>query len=153
MDDRQRQFWNEARAACDPPLRDAPDAVRTLGNSQPLSITLVDLVLRGEKTGTFSLPVDFEAGTGPAAGHELLLCDHDGAPHAVLVLDEVATRAFGDISADDIACEGPGLRDLDRWRELHWAYWQSVLEPHGRQPSMDMPVIFQRFRVRYPIKR
>jgi len=150
VDDTQREFWNRAIAASAEALRPAPDAIRRLGNSEALSERLIGLVLRGEKTGTFSLPPEFDDGTAPAAGQQVLLCDCNDRPHAVLELERAETRRFDEIGTEDIACEGPKLRELEAWRAMHWDYWRGLLERHGREPSGDMPVICQRFRVLYP---
>ena len=114
--------------------------MRRLGDDPAICSLILDLVRSGQKTGTFALAEEFTtAGEAlPAVGEYLVLTDFDGPAGCIVQLTEVTTKPFADITVEDIACEGPGLRNLAAWRELHWGYWGRLLERLGRSPRPDM---------------
>jgi uncharacterized protein YhfF len=123
--------------------------VRRLGDDPATCRLLLDLIRTGQKTGTFALAEEFAAAgeTSPVAGEYLVLTDFEGRPDCVVRLTEVKAKPFSLVMADDVACEGPGLRDLRAWRELHWAYWGRKLERLGGTPDLGMAVLCQRFEL------
>ncbi len=66
---------------------------------------------------------------------------------------EVETVPFEGINHDHVQVEGPNARNVEVWRNIHWDYWGGMLRAKGREPSMQMPVVFHRFEVLYRVPR
>lgn len=127
--------------------------VRTFAGSDELGDVLIDLVATGQKTGTFSLQVEFEGreSEAPRVGDVYVVTRHDGAPKLVFRVDEVELVPFGQISERHLAVEGPKMKgNVQGWRDVHWNLWAPKLRSMGREPSMDMIVIFHHFTLLYP---
>ncbi|NEQ26775.1 MAG: ASCH domain-containing protein, partial [Microcoleus sp. SIO2G3] len=45
---------------------------------------------------------------------------------------------------------GEGDRSLEYWREAHWRYFSRVLPKIGKEPTIDMLLVCERFKVVYP---
>lgn len=114
--------------------------------------TLVALLLAGEKTGTFALGAEFEAdpAAAPRVGDCFVITRFQGPPVLIYRITEAQVVPYGDIGHEHVQVEGPNARDVGKWRDVHWRYWGDKLRLMGREPSMDMPVIFQRLQVIYP---
>jgi uncharacterized protein YhfF len=145
------QFVAAARAAR-PDLRIDRYKVRTFGGSKAMSDVIVPLILSGEKTGTFALATEFEAdpSRAPQAGDWYVVTHHDGVPALIYRVTFVETVPFEGINHEHVQVEGPNARDVKIWRDIHWPYWGATLRQQGREPSMQMPVIFHRYEVVYP---
>jgi uncharacterized protein YhfF len=120
---------------------------RRLGNSPEICATLLDLIARGAKSGTFSLLAEFEH-TGqpaPVAGEYLLITNYDHRPGCCVRLDRVELRPFEQINEEWIRFEGPALRELRAWRSVHRDYWTQMLAGWGLEFGPDTPVLCQRF--------
>jgi uncharacterized protein YhfF len=141
-------FLNEARAAL-PALKIGKVQVRSFGGSAALGDTLIALIASGEKTGTFAMEAEFEDAPQrrPVAGGLVVVTRFNGPPVLLYELTEVTRVAFRDIGPQHVAVEGPNARDVEVWRRIHWPYWGAMLQARGREPSLDMPVIFQRFNL------
>jgi len=42
-----------------------------------------------------------------------------------------------------------GERSLAYWRDAHWRFFSRTLLNVGREPTMEMPLVYERFRVIY----
>jgi uncharacterized protein YhfF len=126
--------------------------VRTFGGSKAMADVIVPLIEQGEKTGTFALAWEFR--NDPAAApklHDLyVVTDFEGVPVLLYRINGIELVAFEDIGPQHVAVEGPNARDVKVWRDIHWPYWGATLRQQGREPSMQMPVIFHRYEVAYP---
>ena len=139
-------FWHRCRETLGLPAQ-TRWRTRRLGNSPDVCATLLDLIASGAKTGTFSLLAEFEQ-TGqaaPVAGEYLLITDYDHRPRCCVRLDRVELRPFDQINEEWINVEGPALRELGAWRDLHREYWSRMLAGWGLEFAPDTPVLCQRF--------
>lgn len=143
-------FVAEARRTAGAEITDY--RVRTIGSTNRASEAIIPLILAGRKTGTFSLAAEFEddPASMPRVGSHVVVTRFDGTPAFVYRLTEVQVVPFGDITSAHIQMEGPGLRELGPWREVHLAAWEPLLNELGRAPSAAMPVVVQRFVVVHP---
>ena len=145
-------FWEEAKAACpDEPFTDG-FALRSLTKNKPMSKQLVSLVIAGEKRGTASLPWAFEATPEdyPREGQYLILCTADGTPGVLVQLERVWAMPFNEVTEAQSELEGAPIRAIEKWRQVHWAYWKTLMRKADRgEPSEDMTVLCQKFRVVY----
>ncbi len=123
--------------------------VRSFGGSAAMADILIDLIARGEKTGTFAMEAEFDGAPErvPIQGGLVVVTRFQGPPVLLYRLTEVTRVAYRDIGPQHVAVEGPNARNVEVWRGIHWPYWGGILRARGREPSEDMMVIFQRFEL------
>ncbi|MCS6947701.1 MAG: ASCH domain-containing protein [Steroidobacteraceae bacterium] len=128
---------------------------RTFGRSAEMANILVPLIASGQKTGTFALAAEFESDpqAAPQVGDLYVVTWFDGTPALLYRITEIETVPFNAINERHVQVEGPNARDVAIWRSIHWPYFGSWLRERGREPSEDMPVIFQRFELLYVAPR
>lgn len=119
------------------------------GDNPALADELAALVQSGRKTATCSALWDYEReGTPlPAVGQYSIILSGDGEPLCIIETVEVTIRAFAEVDAQFAYDEGEDDRSLHMWREMHWRYFTRTLGSHGQQPSEQMPLVCERFRV------
>ena len=145
-------FWREC-AANIPGLEEAtPYAVKVFGNNPDMAALLMELVRSRQKTGTFALSWEYEdkGVAPPKAGDWVVVTDAAGVPGCAYQITGVEVVAFDKIEARHVQCEGPQLRELDAWSELHWQFWSQQLADTSRTPARDMPVVCLTFQCHYP---
>lgn len=142
-------FWNAAKAA-GVPLGDDYWVRRIGGNKETVDIIL-DLVLRGEKRGTFGVKLlqDRQPEITPSLGGEAVMVDMDGQPHGILKTKQLTPVPYKNISEEHLVIEGPGARKLEVWQDIHWPYWTSLLARHDLEPSQDMIIVVEHFDLVY----
>lgn len=149
-DPRVEEFWDRCREAC-PGLPEGRPGAWAFGATPDQADELLELVLDGTKTGTASSLWDFEYSGDPlpVVGEYSIILDAQAAPRALIETTSVDVVAFGEVSDEHARAEGEGDRSLSAWREIHEWYWRNHSEsPRGFEP--DMPVVCERFRMRYP---
>jgi uncharacterized protein YhfF len=126
--------------------------VRTFGGSKAMSDIIVPLIETRQKTGTFALAAEFEANPAraPQVGDLYVVTHLDGTPALLYRITFVETVPFEGIDHDHVQVEGPKARDVGVWRDIHWDYFGAIMRSMGREPSMRMPIVFQRFEVLFP---
>lgn len=90
---------------------------------------LLAAVLRGEKTATSSLAIEYLSGEPlPRVGERLRLVDHDGVQHATVQTTRLTIVPL-DLVDDRVAAdEGEGFADAADWRRAHVAFWREVAD-------------------------
>ena len=143
-------FWNEA-------IKSGATAgdeywVRRIGGDPETVNIILDLILGGEKCGTFGVQLlqERQPEITPTLGGSAVLVDFDGTPHAVIKTTSLTPVAYKDITEEHLAVEGPGARKLEVWQGIHWPYWTRLLEPHGLEPHENMIVMVEHFDLVYP---
>lgn len=145
MDPIQR-YWARCRARLPREPLGERYTVRQIGNTPELCDTILDLIVSGAKTGTYSLPDELAAaGKLPRVGDYVIVQRFDATPGCLVRMDHCQTLPFNAIGPAELAAEGPGARDPATWRALHEAYWRPKLAARGARFAADMPVLFQRF--------
>jgi len=96
----------------------------------PLREQLVAAVLRGDKTATAALLVDYEreGEALPQAGRRSLLVDNDGEGVAILETTEVRVLRVGDCDEQFARDEGEGFETVAQWREAHDRFWRGYAD-------------------------
>ncbi|WFP16161.1 ASCH domain-containing protein [Citricoccus muralis] len=144
-------FWRQCRTELPELPEELPEAW-AFGATPEHADGLLELVLAGVKTATSSPLWDYEH-TGepvPAVGELSIILDGRGAPRALLETTEIAVVPFAEVSEEHAHAEGEHDRTLAAWRAIHERFWREHSEnPRGYAP--DMPVVCERFRVRYPL--
>ncbi|AFY46606.1 hypothetical protein Nos7524_0700 [Nostoc sp. PCC 7524] len=121
------------------------------GDNLQLADELGKLVLVGVKTATCSALWEWEAEGSPLpeVGLKTIVLDGKNKPLCIIETTEVKIRAFREVDAQFAYDEGEGDRSLDAWRTAHWEYFSRVLPLIGKEPTSDMPLVCERFRVVY----
>jgi len=143
-------FWAAARAAAT--LESEHYQVRWIGLDHASTEEVLELIVSGDKTGTFTLPWIIVA-TGdpePAVGDAIILIDFEGHPRQLVELTHIERVDFGAVTTAHTAIDGTPVRDLSIWKPLHTSYWNALLAPFGKSVSDDMPVWVEGFRLVYP---
>ncbi len=130
------------------------DGVCEFGFPGPLRDRLVGAVLRGEKTATCSLLVEWEVEGAPlpAVGERHAVVDSHGAVVAIIELAAVEVVRLGDVSLGFAVDEGEGFASVAEWRRDHERFWTTEVLPTLPEPGAtpltdDTPLVLQRFRL------
>ncbi len=110
-----------------------------------------DLILNGEKTASCSLDYWYshEGELRPEVGHLQVVTKWDGTPVCIIELTDVTQCAYNQVSAEFAAAEGEGDKSLEWWREAHWNFFAAECQELGIEPSEDMLLTLERFKVVY----
>jgi uncharacterized protein YhfF len=69
---------------------------------------------------------------------------------AVIETTQVQIVPYKLVEAEFAKDEGEGDLSLAWWRQVHWPYFSAECRRLGREPTEDMPIVCQRFRILYP---
>jgi uncharacterized protein YhfF len=119
---------------------------------------LLAAVLRGEKTATSSLAVEYSAGEPlPRVGERRTLVDGHGHTHGVVETTRVRVIALDQVGDDVVRDEGEGFADATAWREAHATFWNEaadLIRADAADPTWqlrpDEPVVVEWFRLLVP---
>lgn len=119
------------------------------GDSDALSIELLELIRRGRKRAGASLLWAYEAENEPLpeAGDIEVVLDHLNEPALITRVVRVEIVPFSAVTADYAAIEGEGDGSLEYWRRGHWAFFSRECARLGRLPDPVMPVVCSVFEV------
>lgn len=150
------QFWQAYLDTLPPdaPHRQRSYVAEAFGDNPALADELGALIRRGIKTATCSALWEWEAeGTPiPQTGLISIVLDGAGQPLCLIETIEVTVRAYRAVDAAFAAAEGEGDRSLAYWRAAHWRFFSRTLAKIGREPTEDMPLVCERFRLLYPVE-
>ncbi len=144
-------FWRSCAAQVG--LDDStPYTVKVYGNNPDMATLLMGLVSSGQKTGTFTLVWEYEdkGEPLPARGDWVVVTDTEGAPGCVYQITATEIVPFNQMEDRHVQCEGPQLREIEAWSNLHWEFWSQQLAGSNRIPDRSMPVLCLSFKVHYP---
>ncbi len=121
------------------------------GDTEKLANDLAELVKAGQKTSTSSLVWKQEAeGDRPdRVGDVVVVTNWDSSPSCIIEITEAEVRPFSNIDERFAFDYGEGDRSLRWWREAMWDYYSEACRKIGREPSPNMPLACQRFRLLY----
>lgn len=121
------------------------------GDNPDLANRLGSLIVAGTKTATCSALWEWEAEDKPIAEAGLMTIVLDGADEPLCIIEttEVTIRRYDEVDAIFAAEEGEGDRSLEYWRTAHWNFFSRTLPRIGKQATLDMPLVCERFRVVY----
>ena len=130
------------------------DAAVRVRDAWPLRDRLVAAVLRGEKTATSSLLVEWEeeGEALPTAGQHQLVVDSDGRGVATIEVVQVDVIRLGDADLRLAIDEGEQFETVAQWREEHERFWNENSLPNlpehlGYSLTDDSLVVVERFRL------
>ena len=121
------------------------------GDSPELANSLGALIVQGVKRATCSCVWEWEAQGMPLpeVGLKTIVLDANNTPLCIIETTEVEILPYDEVGASFARAEGEGDLSLEFWREAHWNYFSRALPKIGREPSPDMPVVCEHFRVVY----
>ena len=133
----------------DSPERDEPYEAGAWGDSSEMADELGTLIASGIKTATCSALWEYEAEGEPLpeVGAKTIVLDGKGDPICIVETSEVVVRPYDEVDARFAYEEGEGDRSLEYWRDAHWHFFSRTLPNVGREPTTDMPLVCERFRV------
>ena len=135
----------------DSPARGEPYVAEAWGDSSGLADQLGALIVDGTKTATCSALWEYEAEGEPLpkVGAKTIVLDGNNDPLCIVETIEVAVRPYDEVDARFAYEEGEGDRSLEYWRDAHWRFFSRTLPGIGKEPTMEMPLVCERFRVIY----
>lgn len=133
----------------DSPARSEEYVAERFGDDPGMADRLGSLIVSGTKTATCSALWEYEAEGEqiPEVGQKTVILDGNGDPLCIIETTEVQVRPYDRVDARFAAEEGEGARSLAYWREAHWDFFSRTLPNIGREPSLDMPLVCERFHV------
>lgn len=149
--ERIEAYWQSYLATLPAEERGQTYIAEHFGDSPELADELVDLILAGTKTGTCSCLWEWEAENEalPSIGLKTVVLNGAHEPLCIIETTEVTIRKYNEVDEEFAAAEGEGDLSLAYWRNAHWGYFSRVLPTIGKEPSQDMPLVCERFRVVY----
>jgi uncharacterized protein YhfF len=152
-EDRIEAYWRDflETLPADSPVRDERYVSEAWGDSPRLADELGALIVDGTKTATCSALWEYEVEGEPLPeiGMKTIVLDGNNDALCVVETIEVAVRPYEEVDASFAYEEGEGDRSLEYWRAAHWRFFSRTLPDIGREPTMDMPLVCERFRVIY----
>ncbi len=144
-------FWARALDAMGddgtPPVPEAG----AFGDTVELADELADLVIDGAKRATAGAVAEYVA-TGdpfPKVGDRWIVTDGSMRPLAVLETTEVRVGPLSSVDDEFAWDEGEGDRTRESWLQDHTWFFSRTLARIGVDFHDEIPVVFERFAVRY----
>jgi uncharacterized protein YhfF len=122
------------------------------GNSEKMANELAAMVLNGTKTATSSLLWEYEHKGKKLmqVGDLHIVTNWNKEPVCIIETTERKIVPFNQTDAQFAYDYGEGDRSLEWWMKNLWDYYVEECAALGRQPSEDMPLVCERFRVVFP---
>lgn len=110
-----------------------------------------DLILRGEKRASCSMDYWYthKGEVLPRVGHLLVVTNWNREPICIVEITSVSKCRFSEVSEAFAASEGEGDKSLEWWRKAHWEFFSRECEELGIEPSEDMLLVLEHFKVVY----
>jgi uncharacterized protein YhfF len=144
-------FWERfvATAGIDP-TTPVPSAW-CFGDTVELANELIELVLSGPKRATAGAVAEYEADGDPIpeVGDFSIVTDGAMRPRAVVQTTDVSVGPLSSVDDRFAWDEGEGDRTRRWWLEAHTRFFSRTYTRMGLEFDADIPVVFERFTVRY----
>jgi uncharacterized protein YhfF len=121
------------------------------GDSVELADELIELVLLGPKRATAGAVAEYDADGDPIpeVGDQAIVTDGSMRPRLVFETTEVRVGPLSSVDEQFAWDEGEGDRTRDWWLDAHTWYFRRAFARLGLEFHPDIPVVFERFTVRY----
>lgn len=118
-------------------------------NNEESANHLARLVYEGTKQATASLVWSYEAegSSIPRPGGLSVITLWDGTPVCIIETKSIQVLPFEQVPESFAYDEGEGDRSLRYWREVHTHFFTEECRAISREPSTDMPVVCENFKV------
>lgn len=143
-------FWARCRATVPGLPTEVPEAW-CFGDTVELADELIALVVDGPKRATAGALADNEAEGEPLpeVGDLSIVTDGSMRPRAVLQVTDVRVGPLSSVDDAFAFDEGEGDRTRESWLDAHTWFFTRTYERLGLEFHPDIPVVFERFTVRY----
>jgi len=152
-DDRIEAYWQGFLSTHpeDSPVHDEQYVAEGWGDSPGMADELGALIASGTKTAACSALWEYESEGEPLpkVGSKTIVVDGNGHPLCIVEMTEVEVVPYDRVDARFAYEEGEGDRSLAYWRDAHWRFFSRTLPNVGREPTTEMPLVCERFRVIY----
>lgn len=143
-----QDYW-KAYVEDHPEAAEGYDSAWSFGDNPRLADELLELVLKGTKTGTAS---DYELNelrglNQPFAGGHSVLLDASGEPRAIIKTLKVEIIPFDEVTAEFAYSEGEDDRSLESWRYNHELYFTRERQTCGKSFDPQMKIACENFQV------
>ena len=158
MNDSCQRLWDAFLASG---LRWADEAAEKgfvswqFGLGPEMADRLLGRVMNGRKRATAgSLSAyEMEGEPVPEVGEYSVILDGAGAGRCIIRTSRVDILPFDEVGSEHATLEGDDDPSLERWREVHWRFFQREAEEFGsEEPRPDLLVVCERFEVVYPLE-
>ena len=121
------------------------------GDTPELMNKLIQLVLEGKKTATCGSLWEWEAEGEPLPKVGDVWVELDGSQNPVCITEtvEVTIRNYNEVDANFAYDEGEGDQSLNYWYKAHRNFFSRTLPKIGKEFSVEMPLVCERFKVIY----
>lgn len=145
------KFWEACKQARPDLNLGSTYRTRLIGNSPEMNNVIIDLIVKGQKVGTFPLPWQLEkmGEAIPKIGDCTIQVDYYGNPKIVVRTTAIDVLPFRNITAEHTVIDGPSVRDLTVWRNIHIPYFTAALAKFGLTFTEDTPTCVERFELIY----
>jgi uncharacterized protein YhfF len=145
-----RQYLQASSAAVDADQRFYE--VFRIGDTEASATAGAEEILSGVKTATSALLFEYEASgrVPPTAGALSIVENGRRDPVCIVETTEVVILPFSEVDAGFARDYGEWDGSLATWQEQCWNYYSARCRQLGQEPSTDMLVVCERFRVVYP---
>ena len=147
-----RAFWSRFQASLSHDASSLFYEVFHFCDNEQDANALAALVLSRQKRATAGLLWTHESSNEPlpTIGALSVVTDWQGTPVCVIETTQVEVVPFDRVSSEFAAIEGEGDGSLSYWRDAHWRYFGRECQRIGKEPSLQMFVVCEQFRVVYP---
>lgn len=144
-------FWERFRNSSDSDLPEAVPPTWCFGDTVELADELIELVVQGTKRATAGAVADYEADADaiPSVGDRSVVTDGAMRPRVVLEVTDVRVGPLSSVDDAFAYDEGEGDRTRASWLDDHTWYFTRAYARLGLEFHPDIPVVFERFVVRY----
>jgi len=110
---------------------------------------LAALVVQGVKQATASLLWSYEADNEPLpeVGQLSVITNWAGEPQCIVKVIDVEIKPYIEVPAEFAFIEGEGDKSLEYWRKVHWEFFSLECEEIDKEPTEDMLLILEQFKV------
>ncbi|MCR2045091.1 ASCH domain-containing protein [Anaerosalibacter massiliensis] len=118
-------------------------------NNEEDANNLLDLVIRGEKTGTSSLYYWYTLDNEqlPRPGEYSIITNWEGIAQCIIKTRKVTILPFKYVTEEFAIMEGEGDKSLEYWRNVHIKFFTEELKEVGKQFNEDMNIVYEEFEV------
>lgn len=143
--------FRDANPLNDPDIATKPIMTDSFGDSPKMADELLIPILAGIKTATCSSLWEWEhENEAPlVAGSLAAIIDGSGNARCIIETLSVTPTPYNEVDAQFAYEEGEGDRTLEWWRKAHWDFFSRTLPRIGKEPSEDMILLCERFRILY----
>lgn len=144
-------FWARAMRATGAAASTSAPPAWCFGDSAEMADDLLELVVRGPKRATVAALAEYEADGEPvpAAGDLYIVMDGSSRPRALIETTDVRIGPLSSVDEQFARDEGEGDRTRAWWLDAHTRYFARAFPRLGLEFHPDIPVVFERFALRY----